>query len=290
MNERGTNRHERNHPFGKCREEAGPLNLSIEPGYIVAIVGPNGSGKSTLFRMLMNLVKPERGTLRLLGEQYPEAETGIKQRIGFVPEVTEWEDMASTVGELTQFISMWYPSWNERKYRELLARFKLDEGLQLKKLSTGMQSKLAFIYAIAQEPGLLLLDEPTSGLVPLAWRDMLVEIVRFMDNGQGSVLIATHILEEVRRFADYIVFLYDGQLLGRYEKDTLLEQWKSIWIERAPEGAERLPGVVRVELGPAAALELDEIFAYMIGRQSAVGYGAARRSRRCESCPPAICK
>lgn len=273
----------------------GPLNLSVERGYIVAVVGPNGSGKSTLFRMIMNLVKPECGTLRLFEERYPENEVSIKQRVGYVPETTEWEEVASTVGQLTQFISMWYPCWNGSKYRELLVRFKLDEGLKLKKLSKGMQRKLAFIYAIAQEPDLLLLDEPTSGLDPLAWRDMLDEIVSFMSNGRRSVLMATHILEEVRRLADYIVFLNEGKLQGRFEKDTLMEQWKSVWIERAPEGAERLPGVVRVERGPAAdrliteaagrtetalrergigirsvaGLELDEIFAYIIGRKSA---------------------
>jgi ABC-2 type transport system ATP-binding protein len=274
------------------RFRLGPLDLSAEQGYITAIVGPNGSGKSTLFRMLMNLVKPESGSLTLFGQSYtPAAEPQLKRRIGYVPEVTEWEELASNVGQLTRFVLRWYPRWNEVRYRELMAKFRLDEGMKLKKLSKGMQRKLAFVYAIAQEPELLLLDEPTAGLDPLAWRDFLDEIVRFMADGRRSVLLATHILEEVRRLADYVVFLYDGRLLGTYEKDALLEKWKSIWVGRAPDDAERLAGVVRVERGPAAdrlitrsageteaalrergiairrvtALELDEIFAHVIG-------------------------
>ncbi|MFC0211663.1 ABC transporter ATP-binding protein [Paenibacillus chartarius] len=271
----------------------GPLNLTLEPGYIYALVGPNGSGKSTLFRMLMNLVKPASGEVQLIGHSYsPDAEPVIKRRIGYVPELTEWEEIAGTIGELTAFIRYWYPGWNEGLYRELLAKFQLDEGLKLKKLSKGMQRKLALVYALAQEPELLLLDEPTAGLDPLAWRDCMKEISRFMADGRRTVVMATHILEEVRRMADYVMFLYEGRLLGTFEKDTLLEEWKSLWVDRAPEGAERIPGVVHVERGPVAdrlitrqaaqtesalkergvtirtmgALELDEIFAYMIGK------------------------
>jgi ABC-2 type transport system ATP-binding protein len=77
----------------------GPLNLEIEPGYVVAVVGPNGSGKSTFFRMLMGMVQPDEGMIELFGQAYPKDEVSIKQKIGYVPETSELQDYMKTVAE-----------------------------------------------------------------------------------------------------------------------------------------------------------------------------------------------
>ena len=148
--------------------EIGPIDLEINPGYVVAIVGLNGAGKSSIFRLLMDIMKPDAGEICLLGQSYGQNEVAVKRRIGYVPEAEAWNEIGfSTVKELTQFVAHWYPTWNESKAQELLGRFGLDGKQKLSLLSKGMKRKLAFIHAVSFDPDILLMDEPTSGLNPL---------------------------------------------------------------------------------------------------------------------------
>jgi ABC-2 type transport system ATP-binding protein len=269
----------------------GPLNLEIEPGYIVAVVGPNGSGKSTFFRMLMGMIQPDEGEIGLFGQVYPKNEVAIKQRIGYVPETSELQDYMKTVADVIRFSSHWFPSWDNKRCEELLIKFELEPRQKLNGMSKGTRRKLDLVQALSHHPDLLLLDELSSGLDPFAWRIVQQEIADLMKGGQKSVLMATHIMDEVRRMADYIVFLYHGKLLGCYEKDTLLDSWKALWVDRMPERQEDIPGLVALEHqqgfkviteSPQAAadalkrmginvlntlsLDLDEIFLHLLDR------------------------
>lgn len=226
--------------------ELGPLNLEVEPGYVVAVVGPNGSGKSTLFRMLMGLAQPDAGEIRLFGDGYPQSETEIKRRVGYVPEVSLGHDDLSA-RELGAFVSRWYPTWDATLYYNLLQRFEIDAKQQFGTLSKGTQRRLTFALAVARRSDLLLLDEPTDGVDPFGRRTIFEEISRHVESGEHTVVFATHVMEEVRRAADYVAFLHRGRFLGLHEKDDLLEKWKTLWIDHIPEGP--LPGVVAVERG-----------------------------------------
>jgi ABC-2 type transport system ATP-binding protein len=224
--------------------ELGPVDLAIEPGYVVAVVGSNESGKSTLMRMLMNLVQPDSGELMLLGGTYPDDEVAIKQRVGYVPERSLGHDEMSA-NSLGEFVSHWYPRWDGRRYEDLLERARIEPNEEFGKHSRGVQRRLAFALALASGCELLLLDEPTAGVDPFARREMLEEITRFMDGGVGrTVLFTTHVMEEVRRVADYVALLVDGEFLGLHEKDALRDRWKTFWLDREPEG--EIPGVVEV--------------------------------------------
>lgn len=236
----------------------GPVDLAIEPGYVVAVVGPNGSGKSTLFRMLMGLSQPDAGGIELLGSRHPRDEVEIKRRIGYVPEVsTGHDDM--TARELGDFVSHWYPSWDEGTYAGLLERFEIPDAQRFGKLSKGMQRRLAFALAFARRPEMLLLDEPTDGVDPFARRAMLAEISGYLEADPGgaerTVLFATHVMDEVRRLADYVIFLHSGRFLGFYEKDSLQDGWRALWVERAPE--RNLPGLVSLDDGTPPRLITD---------------------------------
>lgn len=234
--------------------ELGPVNLEVEPGFVVAVVGPNGSGKSTLFRMLMNLARPDEGSLALFDSAYPNEEVEIKRRIGYVPERSVGHDEMGAK-DLGEFVSHWHPTWEQKTYDELLSRSEIEENKKFGKLSKGMQRRLAFALAAATGAELLLLDEPTDGVDPFARREMLEDISEFMHGGERTVVFATHVMEEVRRIADYVAFLVDGDFLGFYEKDALLEQWKVLWVEREPDGD--VPGVVEVERGNPVRLVTD---------------------------------
>lgn len=224
----------------------GPVDLEIEPGYVVAVVGPNGSGKSTLFRMLMNLSHPDVGEVSLFGGGYPEDEVAIKQRIGYVPETAVGHDGMSAKN-LGRFVSHWYPTWDQKSYEDLVDRSGIESGKRFRTLSKGMQRRLSFALAAATRAELLLLDEPTDGVDPFARREMLGEIVTHVQDNGRTVLLATHVMEEVRRIADYVAFLVDGDFLGLYEKDALLEQWRAFWVDARPGAG--TPGVVEAETG-----------------------------------------
>jgi ABC-2 type transport system ATP-binding protein len=224
----------------------GPVDFEIEPGYIVGVVGPNGSGKTTLFRTLMNLAHPESGEIELFGNRYPEREVEIKQRVGYMPESPiGYEEMSAAA--LADFVSFWYPNWDQHCYDELLAQAEIPAGKPYEQLSKGMQRRVSFALARASEADLLLLDEPSAGIDPFARREMMDEISSYMKEDGRTVLMATHSMDEVRRLCDYIVLIHDGTYIGMYEKDLLLEQWRTLWIDREPPAS--VSGVVRIDPG-----------------------------------------
>ena len=244
----------------KADFELGPVNLQVEPGCIVAVLGPNGGGKSTLFEILMNLIKPDSGEISLFGGTYPQDEVAIKQKVGYVPERAVGHDEMSAKA-LGEFVSYWYPTWDQNLYQDLLGRYEVDPDKKFGDLSRGMQRRLSFVLALAVGPDLLLLDEPTEGVDPFARTEMLEEVWRFVrdgrrgDGAERTVLFATQVVEEARRVADHILLLADGHVLGFHEKDEILKRWKTFWVDAEPEG--HIPGVVEVESGSPTRIVTD---------------------------------
>ncbi|ARU61029.1 hypothetical protein CBW65_08070 [Tumebacillus avium] len=224
----------------------GPIDLEIEKGYRVAVVGPNGSGKTTLFRLLQNLTRPDTGEVKILGMLQPREELPIKQKIGYMPDgVYGFEEM--TPAEAAGFIKHWYPRWSDQRFRELCGTFEIDPGKKIAQLSKGTKQRVLFILALARDPELILLDEPTANLDPFVARTMMEEMSAVLEDGEKTVIFATHVMEEVRKFADYVVFLYKGKMLGYFEKDEIMDSWKELWVEGTAEAVAELPGVVTAE-------------------------------------------
>lgn len=274
----------------------GPINLSVEPGYVLAILGPNGSGKSTLLRMLPGLVHPDSGGLRAFGRDYFGQNLEVRSRIGYVPDTSVGHEEMNAP-DLGVFVGHWYPTWDQDRYEELLKQFDIDPKKRFKSLSKGVRKRLSTALAVATQTQLLVLDEPTESLDPLVRKIVLDEISSYVEKGGRSVLLATHIVDDVKDIADYVAFMYDGRLLGVYEKDELMESWKAMWVDAAPDGD--LPGLVSVEPGrparlvthsPAetrsalqregfevvrtAALDLDEILGHLVGASAGDAAGS----------------
>ncbi|WP_018754808.1 ATP-binding cassette domain-containing protein [Paenibacillus terrigena] len=233
--------------------QIGPMDLDFPSGYVTAIVGSNGSGKSTLMNMMMQLVHPDQGQIELLGHTLAgEHQWELKKRIGYVMEKS-WNDQnADTLERIVTEMKYWYPTWNQALYERMVDVFEIDPKQRFGKMSKGTRRKCEFIIGFVHEPELLLLDEPSSGLDPLSWKFMLDEIRAYMDRGDRAVILASHIIDEVKRLADYVVFMHKGKLLGRYEKDQLIDDWKALWVEASPEVVDR---VSLRRLGGVMALE-----------------------------------
>ncbi|RXZ83530.1 ABC transporter ATP-binding protein [Paenibacillaceae bacterium] len=232
----------------------GPLQLDIVKGYVTAIVGPNGSGKSTLFKHMLGMIRPDAGKIEVFGEQLDEQNNvAIKQRIGYLPESPFAHESSIRGSEKTAFLQVWYPKWNVNYYSELLRMFEIDPNIKLGKMSKGMRRKFDLVIALSHQPELLILDEPSSGLDPIAWKKMIDLLHRYMESGERTILMATHIPDEVKRLADYIVFVAYGRVLGYYEKDELFSKWQCLYIqlpdqERTMTRLAAMPGVENREV------------------------------------------
>ncbi|MFH5183264.1 ABC transporter ATP-binding protein [Paenibacillus sp. TAB 01] len=234
----------------------GPLDLEIPAGYVTAIMGPNGSGKSSLFRLALGQSKPNSGEISLLGKAVGGTDDAdVKRRIGYVADEDTYPERSIRGTEKAGFVSQWYPKWDRAWFEHLLERFKVDATLRLDKMSKGSRRKYELALALAHRPELLLLDEPSSGLDPISCKKMVEELHKYMEQGDRTIIIATHMLEEVRRLADYIVCLADGRLIGMYEKDELLGSWHTFYAgyesggssAAIAEEAAKLPGLYSIE-------------------------------------------
>ncbi|WP_036711623.1 ABC transporter ATP-binding protein [Paenibacillus pinihumi] len=226
----------------------GPLQMEIPRGYITAIVGPNGSGKSSTFELVLRISRPDSGRIERFGETVGDdaSEIAFKQRIGYLPEEANREESWMTGTDKADFIKFWYPTWNVNRYSDLIRIFEVDPKLKLSKMSKGMRRKFDLAVVLAHNPEMLLLDEPSSGLDPISWKRMIDIFQKYMEAENRTILIATHIIDEVKRLADYIIFMAGGRILGTYEKDELLGSWRAFFIREQDlvghSGLQELPG------------------------------------------------
>ncbi|MDQ0341142.1 ABC-2 type transport system ATP-binding protein [Caldalkalibacillus uzonensis] len=224
----------------------GPVQFQIEPGSIVAVVGPNGAGKSSLFKLLLHLLHPDQGEISLFGLHYPEHEVVIKQRIGYVP-----QDMSGCEGmkvqDIVKWTKRWYPRWQAAEVEHWLNTFEIAPQMIYKNLSKGLQRKFAFALALGVNGDLLLLDEPSAGVDMFSLPAVYEGLVRYMEAGQRSILLATHQPQEVKQLADYIFLMSRGKQIGVYEKDRLLTSYKAVWISQGQPLPAELPAVHKVE-------------------------------------------
>ena len=195
----------------------GPIDLSLEPGTVLALVGPNGAGKTTALNCISGLVVPEAGSIEVAGRRVDPRDAAWKTNLGVVAE-THGFYLQRSVAENLRFLSLFQPGWSERRARELCARFGLPLDKQVRRLSKGNVAKLALVAALGHAPRLLLLDEPTAGLDPVVCSEVLDVLWEVLEDGEHAMLYSTHVLSDISRLADELVFLRDGRILLRSAK------------------------------------------------------------------------
>jgi ABC-2 type transport system ATP-binding protein len=223
----------------------GPVDFSLEKGTAVALLGGNGSGKSTFFRLLMNILQPEAGSVTIFGASLKEKETDIKRRIGFIGDMLE-PFSALKIKDLASLVSHWYPTWDDERYQHLTARYGIDENEKYGKCSKGTKKKVEFVLSLCHSPDLLLLDEPSANVDIVSQRKIKEDLVEYLEDGEKSIVLATHIMDDVRQICDYIYLLENGQFSESFEKDEIQEKWASCWIHELPEELSHHPAIVRI--------------------------------------------
>ncbi len=203
------------------------ISWDIPKGYVMGLIGPNGAGKTTTIKLIMNLIRSDGGQIKIFGLDSIKDEKQIKNKIGYVGEEQYFYDYRSA-DWTGKFVSHFFDRWDMERYRSLLDRFEIPPKKRIRKFSKGMKVKLSLAIALSHNPKLILLDEPTSGLDPIIRREAIDFLKTFTEENEKSVIISSHITDDIARIADYVTYMVNGKIVLTDSKDELLSNWKKI--------------------------------------------------------------
>ena len=196
------------------------VDLTVPEGQIVGLIGENGSGKTTTLKALLGVIRPDGGTIRLLGGN--PADEAVRSQVGVV-----FEDSYFYGGlcarQIDRIMAGIHRAWDSALFQDYCRRFDLEMGKPVKDFSRGMRMKMSLATALAHRPKLLVMDEATSGLDPVVRGEMLDLFLEFIQDEGHGILMSSHITGDLERIADQIAYIHRGKLLFQQDKDLLLE-------------------------------------------------------------------
>jgi ABC-2 type transport system ATP-binding protein len=205
------------------------LSLKIQPGAVYGFLGRNGAGKTTTMRMLLGLVRPTKGSARVLGldpTKEPEL-LRILERVGFVPQRKQLYGWA-TPAELVWMNRSYFPRWSDEMAAQLAKRLEIPMKVAFKKLSIGNQSKVALLLALAQGAEILILDEPTAGLDPVMVDEILRTLIEDHVSQGRTIFVSSHHLGEVEQICDWVGILEEGRLLLESRLEEIRQEFRLV--------------------------------------------------------------
>lgn len=210
---------------GLCKHYTGfsldNIDFSLPVGTITGLVGRNGSGKTTTIKSVVGAVHPDGGDIRILGQEQSDH---IMQEIGIVYDECCFSDILH-LKQMNSVLGSIYSNWSSDLFYGLCERYGLPLDKKIKTFSRGMKQKLSIAAALAHNPKLLLMDEPTGGLDPVARGEILDDLQEFIEDGNHTVLLSTHITTDLDRVADRIIILSEGKIRIDEDKDILLHEY-----------------------------------------------------------------
>ncbi len=236
------------------------ISFSLPKGYILGYVGQNGAGKTTTINCINQICHANSGTVYVNGRRYSDDPIQYKEEIGFIGDESYFPKELR-ISDIRSIQKMFYESFQEDKFNQLIARFKLPEKQKIQEFSRGMKVKLMFAVALSRDTKLLILDEATNGLDPVMRSEVLQILQDYISDGERSILFSTHMLEDLEQIADYIVFIDQGKIIINETKDDLLESYlilKGDYKELTTELRSRLIGIEKKEFGFEALIKSDE--------------------------------
>lgn len=215
--------------YGKS-EAVHDLSLQVLPGRCYGLFGRNGAGKTTTMKCLLNLLRPQRGEVRVFGIDPAVAEVEVKRRLAYVPDQLAFYPWM-TVRETLDYLASFRERWNKKMEQELLDRFRLDSAKRTAALSKGQRTQLALIAAICPETDLLVLDEPTSGLDPIVRREFIETVIgAYQEGGSGerTIFVSTHLITEFEGLIDEFTIVDQGRAVLALEADEARHRFQKI--------------------------------------------------------------
>ena len=222
------------------------LSLTVGPGQIVGLVGRNGAGKTTALRLALGDLYPDRGSIRVLGLDPIRDGLAVREQVSLLAEENALYPWMK-VGEILRLAGALHPRWDAQVADTLARKLDLEPGKKVAALSRGGRAKVALVLAVACRPRLLLLDDPTAGLDPLVRREVLEGILETIHAEGGTVIYASHLVEDIERIADRVVVLDEGRITLDGAVDDLKQRIRratAVFDGRVPS-LEGLPGKIR---------------------------------------------
>ena len=225
--------------YGEAEAVRG-LTLTVQPGRCYGLFGRNGAGKTTTMRCLLNLLRPQSGSVRVFGLDPAKHEVEVKRSLSYVPDQVVFYPWMS-IRETLDYLASFRPNWNRRIEEDLLGRFSLNSSQRTGTLSKGQRTQVALIAAVCPETDLLVLDEPTSGLDPIVRREFIEAVIGAYQQGvpgQRTIFVSTHLITEFEGLIDEFTIIDQGRAVLTLDADHARERYQKIrasFSEPAPE-------------------------------------------------------
>jgi ABC-2 type transport system ATP-binding protein len=236
--------------YGK-HEAVHGLSLTVRAGCCYGFFGRNGAGKTTTIKCLLNLLRPQSGSVRVFGLVPQRDEVAVKSRLAYVPDAVAFYPWM-TVRDTLDYFASFRKHWNRDIENDLLKRFGLDLNQKASSMSKGQKTQLALITAICPEPELLVLDEPTSGLDPIVRREFIETVIgayQSSDPANRTVFVSTHLISEFEGLIDEFTVIEQGRNLLTMNADDARERFKKISVRFKADmpAALVVPGALRIK-------------------------------------------
>lgn len=199
-------------------------SMKVQKGHITGLIGQNGAGKTTVFKSVLGLVKGDKGQIQIFGKSPSEFTAKDRQRIGVVLADSGFSEYL-TVDDMIPVMGSLYREFDAAGFRKKCRDFHIPENKKLKEFSTGMKAKLKLLIAMSHRARLLILDEPTAGLDVLARDGLLDQMREYMEDGESSILISSHISSDLENLCDDLYMIHEGRILMHADTDVLLGEY-----------------------------------------------------------------
>ncbi len=255
------------------------LNLTLPAGTIMGLVGENGAGKSTTMKLLLGMIRPDGGSINVLGESDLRARPQIKEEIGVVMEDVSFPTIMK-IDEIGKVMAGIYRNWDAAEFARMVKVLRIPEDKKFFEMSRGNRMKTGFACALAHHPRLLLLDEGTSGLDPVVRDELLDILMDFTRDENHSILMSSHIVSDLEKACDYVCFVHDGRILLTEEKDLIREQYGKLQVtpeqlaeldpaaiigrRTTPYGTEVIVRKDRIPALDTQPVDIEELFVFMV--------------------------
>ncbi len=199
------------------------INFNVAKGSIMGFIGQNGAGKTTTIRALLNIIKRDAGSIKMLGLDNIRDESAVKEQISAVFDEVPFHDQLNA-RSINIILKDVYREWDSVVFKNYLERFALPERKKIGDFSKGMKMKLQIAAALSHNAKLLIMDEATTGLDPVVRNECLDIFQEYLQDENHSILMSSHITTDLEKVADSVTFIHKGKLLLTGYKDTVLEE------------------------------------------------------------------